>query len=92
MDLVKAGKERGIPIATVKEYATKVYADLFETSAMTGEGVDVLFAKVAEDYFAKNAKAAVMTKSSRTQNSSNSHQPVELSKPKNQQPQDDSCC
>ena len=92
LDLIKAGKDRGTPLATVKEYTTKIFADVFETSAMTGEGVEVLFSKVAEDYFAKNAKTAAMTKSSRTQ-TNNNQPPVELSKPRNQPPPDnDSCC
>ena len=54
MDLVKDGvKERDIPASSVEAYATRIGADVFETSAKTGEGIPDLFAKITRDFIRK---------------------------------------
>ncbi|XP_037761927.1 ras-related protein Rab-24 isoform X1 [Chelonia mydas] len=43
-------KKRGIDFHDVQDYADEIKAELFETSSKTGQSVDELFQKVAEDY------------------------------------------
>merc|ERR1711974_593494 len=53
MDLLGEGKERGIPAATVEEFARKIGADVFETSSKTGHNINEAFNKIAEDFVRK---------------------------------------
>ncbi|XP_017583672.1 PREDICTED: ras-related protein Rab-24 [Corvus brachyrhynchos] len=43
-------RKRGVDFHDVQDYADEIKADLFETSSKTGQSVDELFQKVAEDY------------------------------------------
>ncbi|XP_038268707.1 ras-related protein Rab-24 isoform X2 [Dermochelys coriacea] len=43
-------KNRSIDFHDVQDYADEIKAELFETSSKTGQSVDELFQKVAEDY------------------------------------------
>ncbi|NXK21927.1 RAB24 protein, partial [Arenaria interpres] len=43
-------RKRGVDFHDVQDYAEEIKADLFETSSKTGQSVDELFQKVAEDY------------------------------------------
>ncbi|CAI5766912.1 ras-related protein Rab-24 [Podarcis lilfordi] len=43
-------RRRGIDFHDVQDYADEIKAELFETSSKTGQNVDELFMKVAEDY------------------------------------------
>ncbi|XP_066470289.1 ras-related protein Rab-24 [Tiliqua scincoides] len=43
-------RRRGIDFHDVQDYADEIKAELFETSSKTGQNVDELFQKVAEDY------------------------------------------
>ncbi|XP_067391340.1 ras-related protein Rab-24 [Emydura macquarii macquarii] len=43
-------KKRGVDFHDVQDYADEIKAELFETSSKTGQSVDELFRKVAEDY------------------------------------------
>uniref|UniRef100_A0A8C8SLE1 Ras-related protein Rab-24 n=1 Tax=Pelusios castaneus TaxID=367368 RepID=A0A8C8SLE1_9SAUR len=43
-------KKRGVDFHDVQDYADEIKAELFETSSKTGQSVDELFQKVAEDY------------------------------------------
>ncbi|XP_025047578.1 ras-related protein Rab-24 [Alligator sinensis] len=43
-------RRRGVDFHDVQDYADEIKAELFETSSKTGQSVDELFQKVAEDY------------------------------------------
>uniref|UniRef100_A0A663F5L4 RAB24, member RAS onco family n=2 Tax=Neoaves TaxID=3078114 RepID=A0A663F5L4_AQUCH len=43
-------RKRGVDFHDVQDYADEIKAELFETSSKTGQSVDELFQKVAEDY------------------------------------------
>ncbi|KAM8993736.1 ras-related protein Rab-24 isoform 1-T1 [Ara ararauna] len=43
-------RKRGVDFHDVQDYAEEIKAELFETSSKTGQSVDELFQKVAEDY------------------------------------------
>ncbi|KAL8212190.1 UNVERIFIED_CONTAM: Ras- protein Rab-24 [Gekko kuhli] len=43
-------RKRGIDFHDAQDYADEIKAELFETSSKTGQNVDELFKKVAEDY------------------------------------------
>ncbi|XP_074865532.1 ras-related protein Rab-24 [Carettochelys insculpta] len=43
-------KKRGVDFHDVQDYAEEIKAELFETSSKTGQNVEELFQKVAEDY------------------------------------------
>ncbi|KAJ7411518.1 Ras-related protein Rab-24 [Pitangus sulphuratus] len=43
-------RKRGVDFHDVQDYADEIKADHFETSSKTGQSVDELFQKVAEDY------------------------------------------
>ena len=54
MDLITDQvKQRDISAAHVAEFARKVGADTFETSAKTGQNINELFNKIASDYLSK---------------------------------------
>ncbi|NWX95366.1 RAB24 protein, partial [Nothoprocta ornata] len=43
-------RKRGVDFHDVQDYADEIKAELFETSSKTGQSVDELFQKVAEDF------------------------------------------
>lgn len=53
MDLLAEGKERGMATADVEDFAKKIGADVFETSAKTGHNINETFNKIAEDFVRK---------------------------------------
>jgi len=50
-DMLQEGSVRATSLSTVKGYAESVHAQIFETSAKSGAGVDDLFSAIAQDYF-----------------------------------------
>lgn len=53
VDLLSEGKDRGMPAQEVEDFAKKVGADVFETSAKTGHNINEAFNKIAEDFVRK---------------------------------------
>ncbi|XP_064600265.1 ras-related protein Rab-24-like [Liolophura sinensis] len=47
---------REVDYHTTTDYADEISADIFETSSKSGENIEELFAKIAEDYLAKQAE------------------------------------
>jgi len=54
-DLIDEGHARGVDSREVEEFALQYDADVFEVSAKTGEDVDELFFKVAQDFLKSKA-------------------------------------
>ena len=54
-DRLDEGSSRGVDTKTVEEFALQHDADVFETSAKTGENINELFLKIARDYLKSKA-------------------------------------
>jgi hypothetical protein len=56
--ILEKGAPRGLDEAVVSDFAKKIGADVFETSAVTGHNINDLFYKIARDYLNKKKGGA----------------------------------
>lgn len=61
--ILEEGEARAIGEETVQNYAENIGAKVFDTSAKTGQNVDALFFKIAEDYTKKAQETSQASRS-----------------------------
>lgn len=61
--ILEEGEARAIGEETVQNYAENIGAKVFDTSAKTGQNVDALFYKIAEDYTKKAQETSQASRS-----------------------------
>jgi Ras-related protein Rab-24 len=57
--LEEEGVQRAMPEATIDDFAQQHNADVFETSAKTGQNINDLFYKIARDFLKKKKNAPI---------------------------------